>query len=214
MSLNSLFSTLKGGAGSGNIGHAGIPGHRGGSAPKNSLIGTTSELSSLSKYSGEVATKINHNLRFGTKQSKDMGNIVNSLDSLFEKNPPLSEGTQAYRLTKFTMLDPKSKKSFETLSQLSKGDEFLDKGFVSTTLSKGVIEKFKRGGRFYNTGSAGRNIIFTITIPKGNKAIQTDQVSRNKSEKELLLPRDQKFKVVSNKPSSNGKDILIKIEAL
>lgn len=34
MSLNNLFSILKGGAGSGNIGHAGRIGHRGGSAPK------------------------------------------------------------------------------------------------------------------------------------------------------------------------------------
>lgn len=33
MSLNNLFSKLKGGSGSGNKGHAGIPGHRGGSAP-------------------------------------------------------------------------------------------------------------------------------------------------------------------------------------
>lgn len=38
MSLNNLFSILKGGAGSGNIGHAGRIGHRGGSAPKNGLI--------------------------------------------------------------------------------------------------------------------------------------------------------------------------------
>lgn len=34
MSLTNLFSRLKGGAGSGNIGHAGRVGHRGGSAPK------------------------------------------------------------------------------------------------------------------------------------------------------------------------------------
>lgn len=33
MTLNHLFSTLKGGKGSGNIGHASVPGHRGGSAP-------------------------------------------------------------------------------------------------------------------------------------------------------------------------------------
>lgn len=36
MTLTQLFSILKGGSGSGNIGHVGIPGHRGGSAPKNS----------------------------------------------------------------------------------------------------------------------------------------------------------------------------------
>lgn len=39
MSLSNLFSKLKGGAGSGNIGHAGIPGHRGGSAPSKSAAG-------------------------------------------------------------------------------------------------------------------------------------------------------------------------------
>lgn len=38
MSLNNLFRVLKGGAGSGNRGHAGIPGHRGGSAPTGSLV--------------------------------------------------------------------------------------------------------------------------------------------------------------------------------
>lgn len=38
MSLDSLFSRLKGGAGSGNIGHAGRPGHHGGSAPKGGSV--------------------------------------------------------------------------------------------------------------------------------------------------------------------------------
>lgn len=36
MSLNDLLLTLKGGSGSGNHGHAGIPGKRGGSAPSRS----------------------------------------------------------------------------------------------------------------------------------------------------------------------------------
>lgn len=33
MSLQELFENLKGGSGSGNFGHAGVPGHQGGSAP-------------------------------------------------------------------------------------------------------------------------------------------------------------------------------------
>lgn len=44
MSLNYLFSKLKGGAGSGNIGHAGIPGHQGGSAPKGLVLPIRSSL--------------------------------------------------------------------------------------------------------------------------------------------------------------------------
>lgn len=37
MSLTNLFSKLKGGSGSGNLGHAGIIGKRGGSAPKGTI---------------------------------------------------------------------------------------------------------------------------------------------------------------------------------
>lgn len=48
MSLSYLFQVLKGGAGSGNLGHAGIPGHRGGSAPSKSLA--PSSLSFVDRY--------------------------------------------------------------------------------------------------------------------------------------------------------------------
>lgn len=43
MTLNNLFSKLKGGAGSGNLGHAGRPGHHGGSAPASFLVPDSAE---------------------------------------------------------------------------------------------------------------------------------------------------------------------------
>lgn len=38
MSLDQLFSTLKGGSGSGNFNHSGIPGHQGGSSPSSPAL--------------------------------------------------------------------------------------------------------------------------------------------------------------------------------
>lgn len=56
MSLTNLFSKLKGGAGSGNLGHAGRIGHRGGSAPKmGSILSTGTRVGS--KAEGEDFVK-------------------------------------------------------------------------------------------------------------------------------------------------------------
>lgn len=53
MGINDLFSKLKGGAGSGNRGHAGIPGHRGGSATRGLSTIMLSLISSSGDYEKE-----------------------------------------------------------------------------------------------------------------------------------------------------------------
>lgn len=49
MSLNELFSILKGGSGSGNFNHSGVPGHLGGSAPTGGVSKGSAENIKASK---------------------------------------------------------------------------------------------------------------------------------------------------------------------
>lgn len=54
-----LFSILKGGPGSGNIGHAGIPGHRGGSSPKGGGFGSIAHVNQLGRIVDAITSSTN-----------------------------------------------------------------------------------------------------------------------------------------------------------
>lgn len=65
MSLDRFLLTLKGGSGSGNHGHGGIPGHRGGSKPRGN---------SFSKASpGMPSRSVNDAKDFATKRMASLG---------------------------------------------------------------------------------------------------------------------------------------------
>lgn len=90
MTLINLFSILKGGAGSGNIGHSGRPGHQGGSAPKGlGSFATTPTLKSLfegeteSYNQEETLTKVLNELNYTSKPEvvNDLNNEINKGDT-------------------------------------------------------------------------------------------------------------------------------------
>lgn len=73
MSLTSLFSTLKGG--SGNFGHAGRPGHVGGSAPGSG--GSSSEVESAKQKITEKATKLGYqSIDFAPPNKKGLIQVI------------------------------------------------------------------------------------------------------------------------------------------
>ena len=77
-----------------------------------------------------------------------------------------------------------------------KGAVFTDHGFMSTSFSLNVAEGFTEGGY----GSRAPHYILRIAVKKGQrglamfKQLPKDRVARD--ERELLLPRSTKFKVV------------------
>jgi hypothetical protein len=75
-------------------------------------------------------------------------------------------------------------------SELHTGHVFQDKGFVSTSASKGFAENWR----------GNKGIVLEIAAEKGTPAIDVHKLSSSgEHEREILLPRDSKFEVVSVK---------------
>lgn len=191
MSLDNLFLTLKGGVGSGNIGHAGIPGHRGGSAPKGNFpflsIETLNdhykldelckkmreECSSVRNYTFLGYSVINSHLRKGG-DGAELRKITD-IDKFIEKAPRVPEDMMVIR----------GIKSKELFDKLTPGVLFEDKAFVSTSADPRAEIATDKG------------MILEIKVPKGSKGIYVEKISDHAYERELLLPRGSKFKVIS-----------------
>jgi ADP-ribosyltransferase exoenzyme len=86
--------------------------------------------------------------------------------------------------------------ALETFSGLKAGDVFVDKAFVSTTISQKVVGDF----------DSKVGYLFRITSPKGTKiaAVQTVRPG----EQEMLLARGSQFRVDSRSTDTRGRQIL------
>jgi len=96
MSLKDFFQVVKGGAGSGNFGHSGVPGKHGGSAPKGGggmvkkLQGNLKDVAEAKYYPNSKQAKITF-----TRPYPDTLNVVEALKKAgFEKTTRRSAQTQ------------------------------------------------------------------------------------------------------------------------
>lgn len=196
MTLNNLFSILKGGAGSGNIGHAGVPGKRGGSAPKGGVsqgdyvIGLDKSVQeSILKHIGSGHAKVNNELRENLEMSKDTREIVTDIDNAIDKAPPIKE-TQLYR----KIYGSPSRMGWEV------GGEYQDLGYMSTSKSPQWVH-------------AGGDVAMVIKVPKGTRGLDVESIASKKEEREILLPRGTKFVITSIEVPYPDK-IVVKAELL
>lgn len=121
MSLSSFFSILKGGAGSGNWGHSGRLGKRGGSAPKGTGTG-------LSGFIGGRATEININ------------RLLNNAPAMFNNRPIDFLKENGFRVTKVGTVGQKSKTGKDpTIKTLNGGLDAFE--------IRSVIPKKQGGGQ-------------------------------------------------------------------
>ena len=171
---------FKGGHGSGDHGHAGRPGERGGSSGGSSFDATTrEERAALQSYSGTGYMGINLSLRGqgGLKLTDKQADQVKLIDAAMGRHV-LDKSMTVFR----GIDEPFAKK-------LAAGTRFKDKAFVSTTADK---------PRARSWAGAGRGAIMQITVPKGASAIFMDHnLSDNWSEHEWLLDRNTTFHVTS-----------------
>jgi hypothetical protein len=72
------------------------------------------------------------------------------------------------------------------------GGVYEDSGFSSTSFNRGTAGKFK------NTAKKNKYVV-EIDVPKGSKGIYVGSKSKHKPEKELLLDRGAKVRIVSKK---------------
>lgn len=192
MKLSSFLLTLKGGPGSGNHGHAGIPGHVGGSTSSGGKSSTSvgqkydkvsdAEMREIydtyhkdcrspdclttSKYTMD-SDDFNLTLRSGGSA----GDHVLSVDKYINEGPRVPKNIVVHR----SVTD-----DFFSSGVFEKGSEFQDKGFISTTIKKGSI--------------GGENL--EIRVPKGAKGLYVQHISASPGDNEFLLPRNSKFRVV------------------
>lgn len=135
------------------------------------------EKSAVAKYTFQGYNKMNQDLRRGGFMGKDP-----NLDSAIS-NSVISKNIDVYRGATL---------SAETVSKLTPGITFYDKGYNSTSLIPSNALSFA------NRGGEGRErVVFLINVPKGSNGLAVGKLSQNPSEKEVLFSRGSRFKVES-----------------
>lgn len=123
--------------------------------------------------------------KFGATKNQ-MDSIIKDFDSAFSKSVVKSDFT-VYR----------GMRNGDRVLNLGVGGVYNDKAYISTSKNLAASKKFSDG--------VGKNsIVMKINVKKGNEALSMNDFSQRsghlKRENEILLPRDQKFKIISTKP--------------
>lgn len=168
---------LKGGKGSGHKGHRGRPGLVGGSQPG---VGQMSLEMAVGLYTEN--SPINWDLRKGRELDSQSRRIVETIDSGMK---PLGQDTILYRGIKPIKSREMQMAIYGTDKRIVEGIEFSDGGYSSTSSTVFDARKF--------AGTDGT--IWRISAKKGQSALNLGKFS-GYVERETLLPRGTKFKVV------------------
>lgn len=155
-------------------------------------------------YMGSGFKSINGHLRGKEKGDKHTTDRIAEIDKALLQQP-LTEATTVYRGIKSS--------SYVRFKSLKPGDEFSDKGFVSTTVEPGHIKELDM-----LIGPAASAVTMEVRLPAGTPAAYvtgtgavqggTNATSHNKwaeseiGEGELLLARDLTFRVLAHDPKS------------
>lgn len=159
----------------------------------------------------ENSTMVNDGLRTGKFRYDSVKNIVKGFDYLFSKINPLDHDIKVYRAMEIN-------KDFNLPNV---GTIFVDKAFVSASQTyrshEGVLENvgfYANAQNKHGKQKDSRKVISVeIIVSKGNKILplQGKIVGRYysyKHEKEILLDRNTKFKVVSYKDNKAVLEVL------
>jgi hypothetical protein len=142
----------------------------------------------VNAYQTATGYTINEALRDPQISQGQVQPYIDGLDNAIKDATPTSEDMTVYRGIKGNGLD-----FFESLKS---GDVFQDKGFVSTTLDPKTVTKFSVQGGMY------QGIVMRMQIPAGSKGLfpmsVTGMGQASSREAEFILPRESKFKILSN----------------
>lgn len=141
---------------------------------------TRAENDAMSRYTGSTYAGINKQLRNYSPTGGDYDSIIKSMTKAIDKSI-IKDNVVVWRGTKDWVDPDKVGKMIGTV--------ISDKAFMSTTLHTGKDSPA--------IGFAGWDgIIFEIRIPKGAKGAFVEDISNFKSEREIILQRDSKFKIL------------------
>lgn len=155
------------------------------------------QVNAVDSYLDYGYKQINEGLRSGTYANQGMKKVVTrhvaDLDSLMSEAPGIESPIISYRGVRGEFA--------ETLRKLQVGDEYVDAGFVSTSLKETTAREFTPASRIREGGPKG--MLIEITNPQGTKglmplAYKFEVDSRNIfGEVEWLLPRGTRFRVMA-----------------
>jgi len=144
---------------------------------------------SLRAYTGAAYRPINQGLRNGTLDQNDTAKRhVKKLDE-FYKTARLKEDHVVYRGVSF-------RGDFKAPEV---GALWEEKGYSSTSISK--------------AGKFGGNGYLTIELPTGTPGVYVESISSYTSEKELLLDRGARFRVISKEVKGGVTHIRLRVES-
>lgn len=138
-------------------------------------------IEAISKYTGSYYPRINQYLR---GQRKQLDNETLSVIDDVSKYINLSDKYIGISYRGITA----DRTMFDKLKSLRKGDDYIEKGFMSTSADKLVAEDFAEGTEY--------KIIFEIN---GKNGVNISSISDMQEEKEILFNRSSKFKITKIK---------------
>jgi len=159
------------------------------------------EVQALKEYTGVMYQSVNKALRAGKNIPAADRKEMKLVEQAFDK-AKTTEPLEVYRGVGATEMD--------MFKDLKVGESFEDRGYGSTSTDKDTADNFSRGDN---------PTILKIQVPKGSKAISVDSLSvfkkgghATRSENEILLNKDAKYKVVDIKPGKRGQPRIITVE--
>jgi hypothetical protein len=156
---------------------------------------TQAEQDAVQAYAGsnEIYQPLNDALRKGKPLEGKAKQVHEKLQSAMAKAPPLPEPVEVYRGLKG---GPQTEEFIKSLEAAPDGVVTVP-GYTSTTTKTAVAERWGGGG---GEGNVSVKIVAT-------RGLDTMPYSRDPSERELLLPADAKFRVVSVKKVGGGYQV-------
>ena len=145
------------------------------------------ELQAIDDYTSNGYTEINRYLYKGhddgvsPEQDQNINQTIETLDSAFE------ETQTPFPYTVYSGLS-----SRYSADKFKLGGEYIFRGYVSTSLDFNTAI-----GGFADVGASDQPVVLQVELKKGQKAIYVDAISSNAGERETLLPRGSKIKVIS-----------------
>jgi hypothetical protein len=153
-----------------------------------------SEKEAIREYTGYVYSGVNSYLRgneaFGTK---DVKKIVKNIDSAMSK-ASIEESIEVFRGDDMRGLQglmqdggrrsswyEKGKNLFSLIGKVVTNDSYM------STSAGDVLDQYKRG------------VIYHVSVPEGAQAADISSISRQKSEREILINRGQEFEIADVK---------------
>lgn len=145
-------------------------------------------------YSGDFFSDINNHLRNGKNINpleKDTEEKITKILNGSKTSEPITvyRGAEFYKMGNSDAIDIREA-SFHI------GGEFTDKSFVSTS------EKIDVAGGFSGLVAP---VVFTVNIPAGSHALSLEKLSSRPYEKEVLLQKNSRFKIINIR--KDGDDI-------